>query len=292
MEKNGIIFLIGLVVFLTAGCTGRSNRDGGNDKITLAVSIEPLRNIVEQIAGDNFTVETILDKGANPETFDPSMSKRAAGAQCDVYFMLDAFPFESVIAKTSDNETVNVAEGIVPIYGTHCHHHNGGDADCHHEGDIDPHTWTSCINAAIIARNVASTLSRLYPNEADSIEIRLEQFVAENDSLDAAIRNSLAQSSAKAFAVWHPSLSYMARDYGLEQISVGQENKEVSARRLKDIIEDANAHEIKVFFFQKEFDSRQAETIAEELGARLIAINPLAYDWQSQLTLIADELSK
>ncbi len=283
-----IIYLMCLLSLPLLSCSQRSGDNANNRKPLLTVSIEPLRNIVERIAGDKYDVVTVLDKGANPETFDPSMAKRAAAANSDIYFMLGAFPFEGAIAESGKNEAVNVAEGIVPIYGTHTHHHHEG---CNHEDDKDPHTWTSFSNAKTIARNVAATLSGMYPDESDSIASRLADFISETDSLDAFVRKSLSETGG-AFAIWHPSLSYFARDYNLSQLAVGQENKEVSPRRLKDIIEDARSKNVSIFFFQKEFDSRQAETIADQIGARLVTIDPLAYDWQAQILLITDELTK
>lgn len=288
MNKVIICFICVLAGALFS-CNNKAHHTADEEKSVLTVSIEPLRNIVERIAGNRFEVITVLDKGANPETFDPSMSKRAAVANSEVFFMLDAFPFESTIALSGNCDAVNVTDGIEPIYGTHTsHHHHEG---CNHNDDKDPHTWTSFSNAETIARNVASTLTKMYPEEADSIVYRLNIFIAESDSLDSKIRETLANEK-RTFAIWHPSLSYFARDYNLFQLAVGQENKEVSARRLKEIIEDARNQNIKVFFFQKEFDSRQAETIADQIGARLVTIDPLAYDWQSQITLIADEISR
>ncbi len=111
------------------------------------------------------------------------------------------------------------------------------------------------------------------------------------DSIDSVVAGRLG-SEGGAFAVWHPSLSYFARDYGLEQIAVGAESKEVSPRRLKEIIDEARADSVEVFFFQREYDSRQAQTINSAIGSRLVTIDPLSYDWEGQLFLITDELAR
>ena len=87
----------------------------------------------------------------------------------------------------------------------------------------------------------------------------------------------LASKKGTAFLVWHPSLSYFARDYGLLQISVGQEGKEASVQQLQSKIDEAKAHNAEVFFYQKEFDSRQAEVVNEQIGAEMVIINPLNY---------------
>ena len=113
------------------------------------------------------------------------------------------------------------------------------------------------------------------------------------DSLDRAFAARLAASNGPdAFAIWHPSLSYFARDYGLEQIAVGFENKEMPASVLKTVIDEVREDGAEVFFYQKEFDSRQVESLNKELGTRLVEINPMNYDWESELDRIVSALCR
>ncbi|MDE5568046.1 MAG: zinc ABC transporter substrate-binding protein [Muribaculaceae bacterium] len=286
MNKTAIYFFSAALILIVAGCSGNSMQEA---KPSIAVSIEPLRNIAEQIAGNEYEVETILDRGANPETFDPSMSRRAAVDKSVAFFTIGAFPFEEKLTSSaSDNiKTIDVSEGIRRVYGTHTHS-NG--AECHHEAD--PHTWTSLKNAKIIAGNMATALSELNPVNSELYKHRLDSLTDVIDALDKKIESQLSDMPSRSFAIWHPSLSYLARDYQLKQISVGQENKEVSPRRMKEVLEQASSEGIRVFFFQKEFDSRQAMTINEHLGSRLVVIDPLDYDWMQQIQTIADELSR
>jgi len=49
--------------------------------------------------------------------------------------------------------------------------------------------------------------------------------------------------------------------------------------------------ELKILFFQKEYDSRQAQSLNEVLKAKMVTINPLAFDFQHELSNIVNELS-
>jgi zinc transport system substrate-binding protein len=102
----------------------------------------------------------------------------------------------------------------------------------------------------------------------------------------------LQTAPSKAFAVWHPSLSYFARDYGLEQISVSFENKEMSPVRLAEVADEARAHNVGVFFFQQDYDSRQAQTLNNAMKTKMITVNPLAYDWDKELSNVVDALAQ
>lgn len=272
-------------------CAG-TGKDG--DKPIITVSIEPQRQILESLAGDEYDIISILSRGANPETFDPSMSQRAAAAKSVAFISTGAFPFERTLSEalTEQQKYFDCSEGIEKIYGTHDHCHAYESHDHDHEGDPDPHVWSSTVNVRIMAANMANALAELNPANKAIYSARLDSLGHVIDKLDDMISSQLAETGIKAFVIWHPSLSYFARDYGLRQISVGQESKEISPLRLREIIDEAKADSVRVFFFQKEFDSRQAAGINSKIGSRLIVIDPLAYDWMSQLKRIADELSR
>ena len=119
-----------------------------------------------------------------------------------------------------------------------------------------------------------------------------DRFANHLDSLDNAIAEKLKAHSGEAFMVWHPSLSYFARDYNLEQIPAGNsDNKEIAISTLKEAIDHASDHGAKVFFYQKDFDSRQAESMVEQLEIRKVSINPLAYEWEDEIVSIADAIA-
>lgn len=275
-----------MLVSLLVSCTGK---DGAADTRTLAVSIEPQRYVLEQLVDSTYTVVSLLSRGANPETFDPSVADREKVERSSVYFSTGVLPFEHIIEESSSTPVVGTADGAELIYGTHAH--AAGESVDHHR-DADPHYWSSVSGVRAMARCMAETLSELSPAEADAIARRLRAYEQHLDSLDAAVRTILEGREGAAFAVWHPSLSYVARDYCLRQITLGVEGKDLSAKGLRQVIDKAKENNVAVFFFQKEYDSRQSEAVSSGMGTRVVEINPLEYDWESQLITIANEISR
>lgn len=260
-------------------------------KTVVVASIEPQRALLEQLVAPGTEIVTIMGRGANPETFEPTLAQRASVDKASIFFATGALPFEKALEESARGTTfVDTSAGIVPIYGTHGHSHGHDDTDSH--GAPDPHVWSSVSSAKIMAANMAAALIEADPANKDMYSANLRKLDAHLDSLDAVLAERLQDAPTRAFAIWHPSLSYFARDYGLEQIIVGQEGKEMSARQLRDVIDDATGHNVKVFFFQREYDTRQAQSINSALGARLVTIDPMAYDWEKQLIMISDELSR
>ncbi len=64
--------------------------------------------------------------------------------------------------------------------------------------------------------------------------------------------------------------------------------REATARALQRSVDRAVADSVRVFFFQREFDSRQADAVNRHIEGRMVAIDPLGYDWEGQMNLIAD----
>jgi zinc transport system substrate-binding protein len=109
---------------------------------------------------------------------------------------------------------------------------------------------------------------------------------------DAEIRGIVSDGIQETFAIYHPSLTYFAHDYGIEQLCIEDNGKEPSPVHLKELINQCRSEQVKVVFVQQEFNTHNAEIIANELKAKLVTINPLNYNWQEEIIKIARNLKK
>lgn len=278
-----------LIALCIGSCSG--GKDKQENKPVVAVSIPPLATLVDSLAQGRVEVVTVLDEGSDPETFELSMSKRAKLEKADLFISLNVFPFEYQLSSTDPlkSVTINVSNGIEPLFGTHDHageeHHEGS-----HHSQIDPHMWSSAANMAIINDNIALALIDKYPSDSVHYAIRQKETAAQIAALGDSLRARLGGVNPAPFLMWHPSLAYFARDYNLSWGAIQPENKELSAKNLKDKISNAKAQGVSLIFTQKEFDNRQTQTIAEEIGARTVDVNLLSPDWQAELTKVTEEI--
>ncbi|MDD4418434.1 MAG: zinc ABC transporter substrate-binding protein, partial [Bacteroides graminisolvens] len=110
---------------------------------------------------------------------------------------------------------------------------------------------------------------------------------------DSVINNIFQTRKADhAFMIYHPALSYFARDYGLHQICIEEEGKEPSPAHLSDLIEICKEEEVRIIFVQPEFDRRNAEIIAKQTNTNIVDVNPLSYNWEKEMIHIANSLCK
>ena len=100
------------------------------------------------------------------------------------------------------------------------------------------------------------------------------------------------QNADRAFMIYHPALSYFARDYSLHQIPIEAGGKEPSPAHLRDLINSCKKEKVRIIFVQPEFDRRNADLIAQQTGTRVVSINPLSYDWEEEMMNTARALVK
>ncbi|UCH13443.1 MAG: zinc ABC transporter substrate-binding protein, partial [Bacteroidales bacterium] len=115
-------------------------------------------------------------------------------------------------------------------------------------------------------------------------------FLVELDSLDNYIKKSLSVLDSRKFFIYHPALTYFARDYELQQVPVEQEGKPPSPFHLKQLIKLAKKENIKTIFIQEQFDIENAEVLANEIDGKIIEINPLDENLLNQMKYITSQL--
>jgi zinc transport system substrate-binding protein len=169
----------------------------------------------------------------------------------------------------------------------------------HHDHDhsgVDPHIWLSPMQVKKQVDVIATTLAQEDPANADVYNTNAQTFKEELDTLHDEIEAELSTLKTDKLMVFHPAWGYFADEYGLEQIAIEQSGKEPTAQELQHIIEVAKEEEIKVIFVQSQFNKEIAESIAEEVGAVVVSINPLSDDYINNLrnvaTTIAESLNK
>lgn len=251
----------------------------------VSVSILPQKYLVERIAGDYVNVNVMVPPGMNPATCDLSANQLKKLHDSDIYFAIGYLPFETthlypVLKNDTNVLLVDHSDQLELISGSCGHAHEEGHS---HEGGIDPHIWLSLPYAKKIAGDIQKTLSARYPEQKAVFEDNYLRLAKEIDSLDTKAQNILGSKKHKSFLIYHPALTYFAKDYGMEQISLENEGKEPNPAHLKKIIDEVKAKDIRMIFIQKQFDINNAESVAKATGIEVIAIDPLNENWKTEI---------
>ncbi|WP_294469722.1 metal ABC transporter solute-binding protein, Zn/Mn family [uncultured Bacteroides sp.] len=303
LKDMSTLLLLGSCLLLAA-CTGTGSKvdKDKKDKPIITVTIEPQRYFTEAIAGDKFTVVSMVPKGSSPETYDPIPQQLVSLGDSKAYFRIGFIGFEQTWMDRLMNNTPHIqvfdtSKGVDLILNEdeHNHSHDGhsqeGNNDGAHNHAVEPHIWNSTTNALILAGNTYKALSQLDKANESYYMSRYDSLCQHIQATDSLIRQELSSPEAsKSFMIYHPALTYFARDYGLHQISIEEGGKEPSPAHLKELIDLCKAEDVRVIFVQPEFDKRNAETIAQQTGTKVVPINPLSYDWQEEMLNVAKAL--
>lgn len=290
-------FMAGVVMAVLPSCS--ADRKGGEAKgnPAITVSIPPLAYFAAAIGGDSLEVGVLLESGTDPETFQPGVGAMRELRRSGVFAVTGVLPFEQSLTDgmqgESDVRVVNLSDGVGLMYGTHTHSGCGdgdlNDGHCHDAARApDPHIWSSYKNARVIARNLFEALEELYPSQSDYYRSRyqvLDSMLCRADSA-AAVRLAARPS----FLIWHPSLSYFARDYALTQIAVNSENKENSSKGLHRVMERVDSLCPKVFFIAPGTNSGAVKAVADETGLKPVEVDFMSADWEEHMRKIVESL--
>ena len=275
------LYLIILCVIL-AGCKGTpqkqadSGKASGTEKqavtVTVTVTISPYKYFVDQIAKGKVDVNVMVSNGNNPETYEPYAQQMMELSKSALYLKVGSIGFEQTwMKKLQDNATdmkvIDTSVGIKPAKTP--------------GGNIDPHVWMSCSNARIIASNILKALCELEPKNKAFFEKNYQSLLNIIDKRDSTIKESFKKDPdlVRKFVIYHPILTYFARDYQLEQLAIEEEGREPSAAQLKSLIERARKEKIKFCLIQAEFANRNTTTFIKESHTKPMDINPLQGDW-------------
>ena len=275
-----------LTLFILSACGNTTQK---SEKPILTVTLEPLRYFTEAIAGDNYEVVSMVPKGSSPESYDPTPQQLVNLSKSQAYFRIGYIGFEQawmkkLEANCPDMKVYDTSKGIDLIRDKgHWH------GDHFHEGGVEPHVWNSTQNALIIADNIYQALCELDSTHQEDYQKRLDVLKQTIRQTDANV-HTLLENADSTFLIYHPALSYFARDYGLKQVSIEEGGKEPSPAQLKALIETCRHENVHTIFVQQEFDQRNAQLIANELGVNIVSINPLSYDWVKEMIRIAEAL--
>lgn len=276
VRRNG---LVKAAVFLVAmlACSAFAG-----DKLVIAVSVAPYAHLLRIIGGSEVEVVVMIPAGANPHTYEPRPATLKEFAKAQVYFSDGSGMDEAWLPRfkgvNKNIKVVDISNSVSWMQEMdHDHHHGEGHAE------LDPHIWTSPKQVSMIALNMRRALSQLRPEKDGYFVLNHSFLVRKLDRVDSQLKAAVREMPAdsRAFIVFHPAYGYLARDYGLTQYTVEVDGKEPKPRDLQKLVEEGKKHNVHLVFVQPQFSSRAAETIAQELNAKVQTTDPLTFDFIS-----------
>ncbi len=257
----------------------------GQERLSVFVSIPPQRQFVQKIGGEHVDVQVMLPSGQSPETWSPTPRMLVSLSRASIYFQIGV-PFEvswtdSIRSVNPDIKIVSCCDQIVEIKPSEVD-------DDHH----DLHIWSSPDYVKVLAQQIRDELAAIDPDHRDSYFTGYQSFIAELDALDSSIRIKLANRRMDYFIVSHAAWGYFAAQYGLIQLALENNGKESGPRSLLHIIKLARNEQISTLFVVKQYQTPVVDSLARELNATIIELDPLEEDYLQNMAMTSDKIAE
>ena len=273
-----VVAAVVALAVLAPGCGPSPAPRTATDRPVVAVTVAPLAWFVERLAGAAVEIDVLLPPGASPEQFEPSIGERKTLRRAAVLVEIGhpALSFEAVwlAPRLSEFPGLRVVAAWTRGPG----------------GDHDPHVWLAPDVALDLVDALAPVLTEVVPDRAADIEARRNELHEQIEQLDRDIARRLAPYRGRRFYVFHPAWGAFAARYGLVQVAAEEHGAEPGPEHLAALIDLASAERARRVFVQPQFPERGIRVLADEVGADVEVLDPLAADWADNLERTVDTL--
>ena len=236
-------------------------------KPLVVATIYPLWEFSRQIAGDRADVVALVPAGVEPHDWEPAPRDVGQVQRAAVFVHtgtdLDGWA-EKLLADLPERRGVVVnARGGLRLLTV--------------GGTTDPHVWLDPTLARAQALAIAAGLEQADPANRATYAKNAEAFVARLDALDREFAGGLADCARREIVTSHAAYGYLARRYRLTQVPVMglSPEAEPSPADLAAIVRTARRLKVTHVFFETLVSPRLAETLAREIGAVPLPLDPI-----------------
>ena len=271
---------------------------GAAPTLRVAVAVEPWTALAKELGGDAVEVRCVHDSGSSCAIFEARPETIRFLESADLFVRTGVGYEQSLLGDgkgpAEGAVLVDLREAVVLIpfptaRARHDPDHVHGP-HCAHAAEMDPHTWMDPRRVAEQVELLAQALAAALPEEAEKVRERSARMRERILRMDREVATMLKPYAGRAFYVYHPAMGYFADRYGLRQVALAGPVRSPTMQQLRDHIREARNLGIRTIFVQPEESRRQAEILAEAIGAEVVEIDPLAPDWEAEIRRVARHL--
>jgi zinc transport system substrate-binding protein len=257
-------------------------------KPAVVASFYPLYEFSRQVAGDLAEVSSLVPPGVEPHDWEPAPQDVARLEKAQV-FVYNGAGFEPWADKLLANlggkgPLVVVTTQGIELLGADLpgHGHDHGPPSRDRKGKEarirqDPHVWLDPVLAQSQVEGIRAALAQVDPDNAERYAANARAFTDRLRLVGEHWERGLARCARREIVVSHASFAYPARRYRLTQVPVMglSPDSEPSPAQMAQIVRFARRHTVKFIFFETLVSPKLADTLAREVGARTLVLNPI-----------------
>lgn len=259
-----IILIIGFIVWKKIE---RNNNDVSSSKTRIVTSFYPMYvialNLTEGAEGIELSNMADVNVGClHDYTLTTEDMKKVENADI---FISNGLGMENFISKilesNSDMKVIDSSNNLENVIS------NGIEENAH--------IWTSIDNYILQVQNIAEELKTADAKNAEVYTQNAQKYVDELNKLNEEYKSKLAKLNGEKAICLNEAFEYMGQELGMEMITIKTDHEEsaISAGMLKSVINKVKEDDIKIIIIDKNDSKTNAETIANETGAKILELN-------------------
>ncbi len=290
-----VAFALFAILFTLSTDTKKTKRG----QPVVMVSTFSLYEAARAVAGNTLEIQSIVPLGSDPHMFSPTPTQVAKMTGADVFiyngagFEIWAESLKNTLPKTT--QILDMSQHVDLIKGEEHHH------DEHEHGAYDPHYWLSIDNMIKMTQTLEATFSRIEPVNSALYHKNAVTYIGQLQKLKSEYSRGLKECRTRALVSNHDAFGYLTNTNNLQNISIIglSSDEQPSAKTIARIVEEVKKYQIKTIFFESLINDNISQTIAQETGAKAVALQPLENisedelkSHQTYLSIMSSNLAK
>ena len=265
-----LLSVLAVVALLCSGCGWAQARaralDDGRPLVVTTISI--LADLTREVAGDHVVVESLVEIGGDPHTYEPVPSDAGKISDADLILRnglgLEHWLDTLIDASSVPRPVTTVTDGIQPLTIA------GAGSD------PDPHLWMDPVAVRRYVDTISSALSDLDPAHAEDFRRNARRYRQRLDRLDefVAVQLSTIPAEQRRLVTTHDAFRYFGQRYGLEVAgtiwSVSTE-REPSATEVATLVDTVRSQGVPAVFVETTINPDLMQQVARDAG---VAVGP------------------
>ncbi len=284
---------LAVIALAALGCEQAPAPPAAGARPLVVASFFTLWDFTAKVAGERAEVVSLVPPGVEPHDWEPTPQDVIQVRKARL-FVYNGAGFEQAADRLLKELAgvgpvpVNTTAGIALL-------ESPGDAHGGHDKNQgpDPHVWLDPVLAQAQVDTIAAGLIQVDPEGRAGYAERAAAYKARLAALHADFETGLKECARRDVVTSHAAFGYLTRRYRLNQVPVLgiAPEAEPSPADLARLVRFARKAGVKYVFFETLVSPKLAETLAREVGAKTLVLNPVEGLTKQEATASKDYLA-
>lgn len=262
-----IVVIIIIVLLVLLNINRQKEEEQLSNSKTILTSFYPIYIIAENITEGAQNIELVNMADVNvgclhDYTLTTEDMKKIENADI---FIMNGLGMENFIEKALEtNNNMNIIDSSSEIENV-----------IQDDEETNAHIWTNLDNYIIQVKNISNGLINQDLENAEIYQANTDKYINELESLKEEYEKSLENLNETKAISLNEAFEYLGQELGIDMTTIHTDHEEstMSAEMLSSIIDQVKNENINMIIVDKDDNKSNAETIANETGAKIYELN-------------------